>query len=395
MADLKQHMADCERFLGSPHREVHEWIDEYAANLGPLHRKVRHHRQGIEHARRLFGDAGSRAAAIHILRDCRNIPDFADYASGRVDPLGLPRVWPVTAYIHYPEREFEELVMSELSGPTGVVLWAFTDEAGIALIAGASRFTPDEVIQKAQIWSEAVQARKELAPSSEMIDAHPILSPHVQDYVTQVKSSPLFAAIAQQHPASEFLLVELDELITPLVYVDKEYVDELRAELQGTEEVDVAKFAIPLAITSKVKAAMDPTMRGVTFISPQKTLAVSPAQVRQTPDGVEVRFVVTNSFSAIVVGKYGGRYYLRNGIHRAFLLRSLGITTAPCLLIEEQNPPPVLSQAYPTFAASVLSLERPPLLKDYFDPKLTIEIPLQRTHKIIKISPDETIIPAD
>ncbi|MGA8528306.1 MAG: hypothetical protein WB622_01235 [Acidobacteriaceae bacterium] len=395
MASLQQHMEDCVKFLGVPHREVHEWIDAFAARVGPSHRRVRHNREGIAEARSLFGEEGARAAAIHILRDCRNLPFLVDYTSGRVDALGLQRTWPVTAYIRYPEPDFEELVMTELYGPSGVVLWAFADEAAFALMASVSRFTLDEVRERAQVWSDAVETRSRLPPLEHHDNVHSIVSASVNSYLNEIGATPLFARIRQQMPQSTFELIDLDNLITPLVYIDKEHVEELKAELQGDDEDATVRFSIPLVISSKVKAVMNPLMNSVSFISPQKTLAVSPVQVRQTPEGVEVRFMVSNSFSAIVVGKIGSRYYLRNGIHRAYLLRSLGIKSAPCLLVQEEAPPPITIQAYPTFTPEVLGRERPPLLKDYFDPKLSIEIPLQRTQKVIKISPDESILPVD
>jgi hypothetical protein len=74
MASLQQHMKDCEHFLGAPFEEVNRWLDEFMPKVGANHRRFRHHREGIKEAGRLFGEAGAKAAIVHILRDCRNIP---------------------------------------------------------------------------------------------------------------------------------------------------------------------------------------------------------------------------------------------------------------------------------------------------------------------------------
>jgi hypothetical protein len=53
------------------------------------------------------------------------VPHREDYESGRVDALGLLKNWPVTAYIKYENKDFETLVMNNLLGSSGTVLWAF------------------------------------------------------------------------------------------------------------------------------------------------------------------------------------------------------------------------------------------------------------------------------
>jgi hypothetical protein len=97
MAPLHQHMDDCQLFLGAPHERVHRWLDEYSAIAGATHRKFRHHWEGVCEAERLFGKDGAKAAIVHILRDCRNVPRAGDYRSGVADALGLRAHWPASA----------------------------------------------------------------------------------------------------------------------------------------------------------------------------------------------------------------------------------------------------------------------------------------------------------
>jgi hypothetical protein len=108
MANLEQHKKDCFSWLGAEFEGVHKWLDEFFTVYGPEHRKIRHHREGVEQARAKFGDQGADAAIIHILRDCRNVPKEEDYATGVVDKLGLRREWPVAAYINYTEEAFSK-----------------------------------------------------------------------------------------------------------------------------------------------------------------------------------------------------------------------------------------------------------------------------------------------
>lgn len=68
MPSFKEHCDQSERTFGLPYEEVHRWLDEFAGRhpYGMKHQHLRHHTQGIEEARRLFGNEGARAARQHI-----------------------------------------------------------------------------------------------------------------------------------------------------------------------------------------------------------------------------------------------------------------------------------------------------------------------------------------
>ena len=69
MAHFKTHCEDCVKELGEPFEKVHRWLDEYAIVFGPQHRHVRHHNEGIEKVRQMWGNKAAKAAEIHIRRD--------------------------------------------------------------------------------------------------------------------------------------------------------------------------------------------------------------------------------------------------------------------------------------------------------------------------------------
>ena len=398
MASLAQHNNDCLKFLGEPFENVNRWVDEYFTQYGPTHRRFRHHREGIEEVRTLFGDRAATAAAIHILRDCRQIPRKQDYELGWVDALGLKKNWSTAAYIKYSQEDFESLV-EQLLRPSGLVLWSFVDPASIQLfLSSLTRFEAKEVEELAALWPKAAAKRESLAPldpSVTTVIPSETASAVVSDYLKEIRETPLFGALSAAQEIS-FAFVRLDQLVNPLVFLDYEHLDSLKPELPATDDINVARFAIPKTIVTHVKAIGDPTQRNITFVSNEKTLTVGPMQVRPTPEGTEVKFIVAANLSMLVIANCSGRLIIRNGIHRAFLLAKMGVELVPCILVNETGPVPNLpNAAYPTFTASVLSQPRPPLLSDFFDPELCLEVPLLRTHKLIRISAEETIIPVD
>ena len=70
MAGFQEHCSDCLRELGKPWEQVHRWLDELQPEYGPMHRRFRHHTEGVERVRAQWGDEAARAAEIHIRRDC-------------------------------------------------------------------------------------------------------------------------------------------------------------------------------------------------------------------------------------------------------------------------------------------------------------------------------------
>jgi hypothetical protein len=383
-------------FLGDGCVAVNRWIDEWFSVLGPAHRKVRHHKEGIDEARSLFGDSGALAAAIHILRDCRHIPRQSDYLTGAVDILGLKKEWPVSAYVQYSEEDFRAMVKNQLFGPSGFFLWSFVDEGSLgSLLASATKLSEKDVEAFRPRWAESVLERAKLAPVTSVQNISTDIPAEASSYLESFLGSNSANLLKRNFGQITFATVPLEALITPLVFLDGEYVESLKPELQSSREIDVIKFALPSVTAMQVRAVMDTSMRSVTFLSSIKTLTVSPCVVTQTPDGTEVKFIVGANLSMILVSLMGGRLIVRNGIHRAFLLGKLGIKNIPCILIREEAIPTLLTSAYPAFIPSVLMLPRPPLIVDYDNPRLSLEAPLQRTQKIIRIAAEESVLPMD
>jgi len=82
--DFERHCKITERLFGIRYEQVHLWLDEFAKNYSGSsrykHRKFRHHKEGVEEARKLFGDIGALAAELHIRLDNEGwLPRKKDY----------------------------------------------------------------------------------------------------------------------------------------------------------------------------------------------------------------------------------------------------------------------------------------------------------------------------
>jgi hypothetical protein len=107
------------------------------------------------------------------------------------------------------------------------------------------------------------------------------------------------------------------------------------------------------------------------------------------PIGAVVGLVVGFGSNFLSVIRSDGRMLLHNGYHRAYALRAAGFTHAPAVvqtvtrldelaLVAAQK---VLDEPAFYFAA-----KRPPLLKDFFDPRLSKVLPVRHRERLIEVS---------
>jgi hypothetical protein len=148
-------------------------------------------------------------------------------------------------------------------------------------------------------------------------------------------------------------------------------------------------------MNASIRAGVEAPGRAANFVSDIKTMTISGVRLQEAPGvGVEVKYLVSNAATFVLASRVGDRLFLRSGIHRAYLLASLGLKTIPCIVVNESQIP-LLSGGYPAFSATALTLPRPPLFKDYFDESLSLTARLQRMTKVIRITAEEFLVPVD
>ena len=70
---FEEHCLECIAEFGNPYQEVHKWLDEFAGfkKYKMKHRQIRHHLEGIEKVKELFGERAGEAAKMHIISDLK------------------------------------------------------------------------------------------------------------------------------------------------------------------------------------------------------------------------------------------------------------------------------------------------------------------------------------
>lgn len=156
-------------------------------------------------------------------------------------------------------------------------------------------------------------------------------------------------------------------------------------DVHATDPLSIARITLPLASDEKLPVAFDQTKNAWILSSPNPNLRVVGHFTGDVGGGVPgFGFVVMLQQSYLQVAGLGGRYFLRDGYHRAYGLLAAGVRYAPALVrdfasFEEVGlPPGLLPQA------AYLG-DRPPLLSDYLDDAVSADTQIPLTQKMIVV----------
>jgi len=208
---------------------------------------------------------------------------------------------------------------------------------------------------------------------------------------------------------SDVALVELDRLVVHQKHIDLTFVRALKKKL-GPAPSDETIFRTCLPFDHPQPPAKWSRVRhnSFVFVSPSNdlrflgALSLEPGQLTNVPPpgstvglvGLAVGFG-SNFLNAVYIE---GRLILKNGSHRAYALRDLGITHVPCIVqhvSSRDELDEVAGEEVTDQADLFLKQPRPSLLKDYFDTKLHKVIRVERRVRqvTVKFQVEESYIP--
>lgn len=227
------------------------------------------------------------------------------------------------------------------------------------------------------------------------------LDPGLAALAAQVKTHPWYRHAFDTVPTC-FGVVELDRLIVFQKHVTRNAIDALKARI-GPAPDAAASFRVCLPLeppSAPVEIRRFGSRRYVfrcdstDFRFHEPTL-LKPAQA----PGYEsfgaiagiVGLVVGFGSNFLNVIKFGKRLLLNNGYHRACALRALGVRYAPCIIqmpTRGDDLEIVLEGRLAEDAEFYFESARPPILKDFFDPRIRKVWPTHRRVRIIEVNFD-------
>lgn len=209
---------------------------------------------------------------------------------------------------------------------------------------------------------------------------------------------------------TDIALVELDSLVVYQRHIDLTHARRTEARLGASPTFDeIFRVCLPWDHPKPPVSWSRVHRNRFVFVSPSNdlrflsTLSLSPSQLKNlAPPGdlVGVAGVAVGFGPNFLNAIYShGRLILNNGSHRAYALRKLGVTHAPCI-VQHVTSGDELQLVAPADVRndpdSYLRRPRPSMLKDYFDPRLiTVFEAVRRLRQVtVRIEIEEQSIPA-
>jgi hypothetical protein len=240
------------------------------------------------------------------------------------------------------------------------------------------------------ISEEAVQrakaARQTVAARGSGIDQNGVISPApaaLEEHINALRQHP--AAAAYFAEGWQVALADLRRVcaVQPNVFVDHA-VDRVR-DVEPMDVRSIAAVSLPLPGPSELAAQFDANRSVWLFSAPNPNLRIMGHFSTQVQPGVAAfGFVVAISPSYLQVARFQGRFFLRDGNHRAVGFLERGIFVVP-VFTRELGDLDSLGLPAGMLPQGAYLGERPPRLPDYLDDAVSIQVQLPAFQKMVVI----------
>ena len=253
-------------------------------------------------------------------------------------------------------------------------------------------------------WSTAALYYEELARREPGIADHPAtppLDPALAPLVQQLMSSPAYTRTFDSLP-SAIQMVDLAHLVVCQNHVTHSFVERIKTRLGAAPDpAALLGFCLPQEDGRASVELREAGSRRYVFRSESSDFRFHEPVMLEHGQLENYRaFGPVAGVLALVVGfscnfmnavcdDDSGRVLLQNGYHRACALLELGVRYAPCVVqtvTSRDELDLVAKAAVASDPGYYFNAPRPPLLKDYLDPRIRKVLPVKKMARVIELS---------
>lgn len=256
----------------------------------------------------------------------------------------------------------------------------------------APRILVDEWRAANEIYYELEQVE---SGDADRMKTKPI-SKNLDALAAEVRTHPYYQKTFDSLP-TVIEMVELDRLVVWQSHVANHFAN-VRGEALGAKATpeELFRFCLPLDADAPPVQVKQVGSDRFQFISPSTDLRAHDAMLLDSaqlstiesygPVAAAMRLVVGFSANFLSGIRSDNRILLHNGYHRAYAMRALGITHAPCVVqtVTRKDELSLLADTRVTSDPGFyFKAARPPMLRDFFNPAL---------RKLLWVRPIDTVV---
>jgi hypothetical protein len=243
--------------------------------------------------------------------------------------------------------------------------------------------------------SRARLARETVARRAADIDQTGLVAPvpgALARYVGELRADPTNSMFAEGWDVAS---VDLSRVCAFQPMVAMERALERLEGIEGNDLEGIASVCLPKGAQIQLSVRADAARNVIALPAPDPNVRVGRPFFGSVPGraGPVAGFELALPNSVLQVARYRGRYFLRDGYHRAFALLSRGVTWVPAFVRDLDNfellvPFPVGMLPQDRYLG-----ERPPTLADYLDEEVAADVLVEAPTRIITVHAFDELVP--
>jgi hypothetical protein len=224
------------------------------------------------------------------------------------------------------------------------------------------------------------------------------LPPTADEHLSPLRAEPIF----QEHLAGildwQFAMIEVEKLISYQTNLNMEFIEDLKKRVPQPSDLDaLLRFCLP----SRKEQTLEPVL--VNFNPQTNTYSVITDnldfRITGTINGEDpmtgrkfVGFAFGGGLRQMSVAEHKGRYFLKNGYHRAFALMLAGHKRIPVVLVHAPSYELTGANRPGFFPVDTLMGNKPPMVGD-FGTKAAVDVVRLKLKLIVTVHGEVQAIP--
>jgi hypothetical protein len=222
--------------------------------------------------------------------------------------------------------------------------------------------------------------------------------PEWSPYLDAISSESLFEEHTRAAREWRFVMVDPRDLVVFQTMLNMDYVTLLENRVPSpTDAKSTLEFCVPSNTARSLEQLVmnfNPTTNTFSIITDNLDFRILGNVQGQDPHSGRrfLGFAYGGGLPQISVAEYKGRYILKNGLHRAYVLAQTGHETIPALMVRVSSYSDTGAQKPGFFPVESVMGDKPPLLGDFFS-QAAVSIKRRRLKVIISVHAEVQAIP--